>query len=84
MEEQDLSKAGRLTLLKSLLSSIPVYYMSLFLVPKGVASQMERLFRKFYWNEEENTRKMRTVSWDIICTGKEDGLGVKKIQTIAQ
>ena len=31
-----LSKGGRLTLLKSTLSSLPTYYLSLFMVPKVV------------------------------------------------
>ena len=38
-----LSKGGRLTLLKSTLSSLPTYYLSLFTVPKAVAMRLERI-----------------------------------------
>ena len=42
-----LSKGGRLTLLKSTLSSLPTYYLSLFTVPKAVAMRLERIQRNF-------------------------------------
>ena len=44
-----LSKGGRLTLLKSTLSSLPTYYLSLFTVPKAVAMRLERIQRNFLW-----------------------------------
>ena len=42
-----LSKGGRLTLLKSTLSSFPIYYLSLFTIPTHVANKLERLQRDF-------------------------------------
>ena len=44
-----LSKGGRLTLIKSVLSSIPTYYLSLFPLPASVAHKMEALQRNFLW-----------------------------------
>ena len=44
-----LSKGGRLTLLKSTLSSLPTYYLSLFTIPKIVAARLERIQRNFLW-----------------------------------
>ena len=38
-----LSKGGRLTLLKSTLSSIPTYYLSLFTIPQHIADRLERI-----------------------------------------
>ncbi|GJZ68542.1 RNA-directed DNA polymerase, eukaryota, partial [Tanacetum coccineum] len=38
-----LSIGGRLTLIKSVLSSLPLYYMSSFKVPKGVLNKMESI-----------------------------------------
>jgi hypothetical protein len=43
-----LSIGGRLTLLKSVLVSIPVFYMFLFKVPKGVLKKMESIRSKFF------------------------------------
>jgi hypothetical protein len=42
-----LSKSGRLTLIKSILSNLPTYYMSLFLILVGVANHIEQLQRDF-------------------------------------
>jgi hypothetical protein len=44
-----LSKGGRLTLLKSPLSSLPTYYLSLFTISISVANRMERIQRNFLW-----------------------------------
>ena len=38
-----LSKGGRLTLLKSTLSSLPTYYLSLFTIPSHVANKLEKI-----------------------------------------
>ena len=42
-----LSKGSRLTLLKSTLSSLPTYYLSLFTIPIVVADRLERIQRNF-------------------------------------
>lgn len=43
-----LSKGGRLTLLKSMLSSLPTYILSLFTIPTHVANKIEKLQRDFF------------------------------------
>ena len=43
MEEVVFSKGGRLTLLKSTLSSLPTYYLSLFTIPSHVANKLEKI-----------------------------------------
>ena len=42
-----LSRVGRLTLIKSVLNSLPVYYMSLFKMPKSIALKIVKLQRRF-------------------------------------
>ena len=42
-----LSRSGRLTLIRSVLSSLPIYYMSLFTMPQGIADTIEKLTRDF-------------------------------------
>ena len=73
-----LSKGRRLTLLKSTLSSLPTYYLSLFTIPMHVANKIERLQRDFLW---ENS-KLHLVGWDKVCApSKNGGLGVRKLTT---
>jgi len=42
-----LSKGGRLTLLTSTLSNLPMYNLSLFPIPMGVANRLDKLQRDF-------------------------------------
>ena len=44
-----LSKGGRLTLIKSTLSNLPTYYLSLFPILVGVAHRIEKIQRDFLW-----------------------------------
>jgi len=43
-----LSFGGRLTLLKSVLTSLPVYALSFFKAPSGIISSIESLFKLFF------------------------------------
>lgn len=45
-----LSIGGRITLIKSSISSLPLYFMSLFPIPKGVIDKMVRITRAFLWS----------------------------------
>jgi hypothetical protein len=46
---KSLSQVGRLTLIKSVAATIPSYAMSTFLLPKSICSQLDRVFKKFWW-----------------------------------
>ena len=73
-----LSKGERLTLLKSTLSSLPTYYLSLFTIPMHVANKIERVQRDFLWGDS----KTHLVGWDKVCAPlKNGGLGVRKLPT---
>ena len=43
----NLSKGGKVTLIKSSLSSLPTYFLSLLRIPRNVANRMEKLQRDF-------------------------------------
>lgn len=44
-----ISMEGRITLIKTVLSNIPVYYMSIFKMPWKVASFIENFWIDFLW-----------------------------------
>ncbi|RVW85327.1 putative ribonuclease H protein [Vitis vinifera] len=63
-KRQYLSKGGRITLIKSTLASMPLYQLSLFRMPKGVARRLEKLQRDFLWGGGSTERKAHLVSWE--------------------
>ena len=72
-----LSRGGRSTLLQSVLGSIPLYYMSIFKMPRQVAVVLERLMRNFFWEGKGEGFKDHLVSWVIVSKSKKQGgLGV--------
>ncbi|GJX55522.1 RNA-directed DNA polymerase, eukaryota [Tanacetum coccineum] len=72
-----LSIGGRLMLTKSVLSSLPLYYMSSFKVPKGVLKKMESTRRNFFNGVENSDKKISLVSWKkVLASKKNGGLGV--------
>nr|ABD28747.2 Putative non-LTR retroelement reverse transcriptase, related [Medicago truncatula] len=76
-----LSFGGRLILLKSVLTALPVYALSFFKAPSGIISSIESLFNKFFWGGGEEKRKISWVRWDTLSLRKEyGGLGVTRLR----
>ncbi|CAN4123333.1 unnamed protein product [Withania somnifera] len=48
---------GRVTLINSVLDSIPTYCMSLFPMPSSILKQIDRLRRRFLWEGNSLTHK---------------------------
>ena len=55
-----LSKGGRLTLVKITLSSLPTYYLSLFVIPIAVADRLE-VFREIFYGALQ--RSVFNILW---------------------
>ncbi|CAL5411877.1 unnamed protein product [Camellia sinensis] len=78
-----LSFGGRLTLIKSVLSSLPVYYLSIFKMPKSVITTIDRLWAAFLWGWTELRKKIHMVKWEEITSSKEQGgLGIRKLKDV--
>ncbi|PWA75224.1 hypothetical protein CTI12_AA244880 [Artemisia annua] len=62
---------------KSVLSSIPLFYFSLFKVPIGVLKRLESCRSNFFRGVEEGSRKVSWFFWDSVVASKEvGGLGM--------
>ncbi|GKE16345.1 RNA-directed DNA polymerase, eukaryota [Tanacetum coccineum] len=68
-----LSIGGRLTLLKSVLTSIPLYHMSIFKVPIGVLNKLESIRRNFFNGVDGTVRKMAWIGWNKVLASKHNG-----------
>jgi hypothetical protein len=53
-----LSIGGRLTLINSVLSSLPMYMISFFALPKGVPKKMDYFWSRFYWQGDEKKKEI--------------------------
>jgi hypothetical protein len=73
-----LNKAGRMTLVKSVLNSIPNYYMQVAWLPQTTCDSIDRMARNFLWKGSSNTG-IHLVGWDKITKPKKvGGLGIRK------
>ena len=83
-----LSHAARLELIKSVFSSIPVYYMSNILFTKKFIAKLRAVIRNFWWTgirSETNSKSFCLRAWKDICAPKnEGGLGIRNLQAMNQ
>ena len=82
-KRQYISKGGRVTLIKSTLSNLPIYFMSLFRIPSLVCKRLEKIQRDFLWGGGNLEKKPHLVSWVKVCTDKKvGGLGVRSLNNL--
>jgi hypothetical protein len=80
-----LSKGGKVTLIKSTLSNLPTYYLSLFPIPTAVAYRLEKLQRDFLWSGLGEEFKYHLVSWSKICEPIcSGGLAIRNLRLFNQ
>ena len=64
---QWLTKAGKINLVKSVLSSLPIYQASFLLAPKMITERVSKLIHDFLWQGGKGSqRKFHLVKWDIV------------------
>ncbi|GJQ93591.1 RNA-directed DNA polymerase, eukaryota, reverse transcriptase zinc-binding domain protein [Tanacetum coccineum] len=79
-KSKTLSIGGRLTLLKSVLGSIPVFHMSIFKVPSKVLHILESIRSHFFNGHDPGSKKASWVKWNNVLTDKKrGGLGVSSL-----
>jgi hypothetical protein len=81
---KSLSQAGRLVLIKSVAAAIPSYAMSTFLLPKSICSQLDKVFKNFWWGfSSSKTKNLSLKSLELICTPKAlGGLGMRSMKDV--
>ncbi|GJU31065.1 RNA-directed DNA polymerase, eukaryota [Tanacetum coccineum] len=78
-----LSIGGRLTLLKSVLGSMPIYHMSIFRVPMSVLRRLESIHSHFFNGHDPNSKRTSWVKWKNVLASKEKGgLGVSSLYAL--
>ncbi|KAL2224542.1 UNVERIFIED_CONTAM: hypothetical protein Sindi_3021900 [Sesamum indicum] len=77
-----LSYAGRVQIIKSVLSALSLYWASAFILPKKVISEIEKRLRTFLWKGTTSSGYAK-VAWKDVCRPMDEGgLGFKDISTL--
>lgn len=73
--------SGRVTLINSVLNSLPIFFMSFYKAPRNVIKTLVSIQRNFLWGGCGEKRKIAWVKWDEVCLTKNvGGLGIKNIE----
>lgn len=80
-----LSAAGRLALIKSVLLSVPVYYMSVGVLSHNTIKELNKVIRLFFWGHVGDKKQMSLIAWEKICQPYEKGgLGIRNLKLFNQ
>ncbi|GJY96181.1 hypothetical protein Tco_0512542 [Tanacetum coccineum] len=72
-----LSIGGRSTLITSVLSSLGIYYFSIFPMPIQVNNTLEKIRSRFFWGSTEEATKIPWIAWkSVIAPKSQGGLGI--------
>lgn len=77
-----LSAGGKITLINSVLSSLPIYTLAVLPVPKATLRRIQSTFSNFLWGNN-GAKRHHWVKWeDISHPIKEGGLGVRNLSDV--
>jgi hypothetical protein len=77
-----LSQASREVLIKSVLQSIPLYIMGIFLLTASVIDDIEKMLNSFWWGHNITQAKgIHCTSWERLSVHKQaGGMGFKSLK----
>ena len=82
-KRQYISKGERTTLIRSTLSNLPIYLISLLRMPSSIRQILEHIQRDFLWKGGNLEQKPHLVRWELVCLSKKKGgLGIKSLSTL--
>ncbi|GJX65786.1 RNA-directed DNA polymerase, eukaryota, reverse transcriptase zinc-binding domain protein [Tanacetum coccineum] len=80
---KSLSLARKFQLVASVLSSLHVYWASMFILPVFVCNSIDKLLKNFVWSKNDATKGIDSVAWKDVCRPKEEGgLGLKSLKVM--
>ncbi|KAF7811521.1 ribonuclease H [Senna tora] len=80
-----LSQAARTTLIKAVVSAIPIYHLQHTWLNRSQANKCDATMRKFFWGQWEETKAPPMISWTRLCAQKrEGGLGFRQMSKLSE
>ncbi|GJT47648.1 RNA-directed DNA polymerase, eukaryota, reverse transcriptase zinc-binding domain protein [Tanacetum coccineum] len=78
-----LSIGGRMTLIKSVLSSLPIYHMSIYKVPKKIINSLESIRCHFFNGVDHLSKKPIWIKWKkVLAPIDKGGLGISSFYAL--
>jgi hypothetical protein len=85
LKGQGMSKAGKGTLVKSVIQAVPSYAMSYFKLTKKLCKQLCTILSNFWWGDSDGQKKVHWLAWDRMCKNKQNGgLGFRDYECFNQ
>lgn len=73
-----LNRAGKLCLIKSVVTAIPVYEMQVSWIPQSICNRIDQACRRFLWSSNSDSKGWHLVNWQTITAPRNDGgLGIR-------
>jgi hypothetical protein len=80
-----LSLGGRFVLLKSVLESLPVYWLAVAIIPTFVLNRIRQLMFNFLWSGSGAREHIHLCKWEIIAKPKSyGGWGVRNLHLFSR
>ncbi|GJS31041.1 hypothetical protein Tco_0491661 [Tanacetum coccineum] len=84
-KSKTLSFGGRLTLIKSVLGSLGIYYFSTFKAPVTIINKLESICRNFFWGGNSDDGKIAWVAWEkVLAPHDQGGLNIRSLKIFNQ
>ncbi|KAG0473730.1 hypothetical protein HPP92_015587 [Vanilla planifolia] len=81
---KDLSKGGKLILIKDVLSSIPMHIMAIQDPTKETIRKINSSLANFFWSSRDNEKAHHWKAWKKITRPKEEnGLGLRSLEHLS-
>nr|GEU32561.1 hypothetical protein [Tanacetum cinerariifolium] len=81
-KNKSLLIAGRLQLVSSVISSLHVFWASVFMLPTRILLDIEQIMRGFLWCQGKMCSGKAKVAWEVVCLPKDEGgLGIRRLES---
>ncbi|XP_024015967.1 uncharacterized protein LOC112089217 [Eutrema salsugineum] len=79
-QARQLSFAGRLQLVSSVIASLVNFWMQAFRLPKGCLDKIDSLSSAFLWSGPDLKPRKAKIAWSEVCKSKQDGgMGLRNL-----
>ena len=76
-----LSQARKEIMLKAVISALPTYTISCFMLPKVIIKEITMVMRRFWWSLMNDRYRIHWIGWKKITASKRDGgLGIRDME----